>query len=66
MKIKIETERECCEREDLKPYLGSVTPGRWNRGEKMSFCVHCGQVWSHTRVVAAEGGFESDMERVDI
>lgn len=43
MKIKVTTERECCEREDLMPY-GGMQETKGAPG-KMRFCKHCGQLW---------------------
>ena len=44
MKITETIKRECCQKQDLRPYNGVELlpdePARY-----LFFCVHCGQVW---------------------
>lgn len=43
MKIKVTTERECCDYEDLVTFQGQ-TPVI-NKVLRPKFCKHCGQLW---------------------
>ena len=52
MKIKETVERECCQRADLKPFLGRMA--KFSEADKPMFCKHCGQI--HLLKRRFEGG----------
>lgn len=65
VKVKIETVRDCCHPDDLKRYQGHVLPGFGNpdaiKNTRLSFCLHCGQLWYWTR---RAGEMDAGWERV--
>lgn len=61
MKIKETIERECCQRDDRKPYRGAQ-----NQHGKYFFCVHCGQIWEPKVHPDPAGGSEIAYERLVI
>jgi len=64
MKIKETIERECCQQgKDLKPYQGLKFS---DTIVKISFCIHCGQLWFLTSQMDAAGGTESILKKVTI
>lgn len=52
MKIRVTTERDCCQPEDLKPV--ELTK-RWGNIPDMMFCVHCGRRHQHESFTDAAG-----------
>jgi len=59
MKITETVDRECCQRQDMKPYNGKI--GAEVKRFRPRFCVHCGQVW----IVDSEMGPAGSNEPVD-
>lgn len=53
MRIKVTTERECCEGPDLKPIDRSPRVGSHSR---FVFCVHCGRHLEYESFTDAAGG----------
>ncbi len=70
MKIKEEIERECCQHQDLKPYRGLVNEGKPGsiipKAHRPVFCIHCGQIWIHTREMGPAGSMDPSMEKIEI
>lgn len=56
MKITETIERECCQRQDLKPYRGVMHESLKRHCPK--FCVHCGQVWMEDSEMGPAGSNE--------
>jgi hypothetical protein len=53
MKVKVTTERECCEGPDLRPVEGTRTFGRH---PEFVFCIHCGRHLEYETFTDAAGG----------
>ncbi len=54
MKIKQTIERDCCQSEDLKPYLG-ICKNNNIKLLKPKFCIYCGQVWYNDKEMGPSG-----------
>lgn len=70
MQISETIERECCQRQDLKPYKGLVDETGEDyimiKTHKPVFCKYCGQVWTHTKEMGPAGSMDPSMEKVVI
>lgn len=69
MKITETIERECCAPKDLKPYKGKLFVESLSAGmtsKRLSFCVHCGQIWVEARQMGPAGDTEYHLEKVEI
>jgi hypothetical protein len=62
VKIKVTTERDCCQNEDLMPYAG-VSEIQGGPG-KVRFCKHCGQLWVLEWYTDAAGDRDTHYVRV--
>ena len=61
MKIKVTTDRECCDQsEDLQTYHGHT---RIPDALRPKFCKHCGQLWYLKRFTDAAGSTDSEYVR---
>lgn len=67
MKINQTIERDCCQREDLRPYLGLVNDD-FIKQRKPKFCIHCGQVWYNDKEMGPAGSYDhiSSKAHIDI
>jgi hypothetical protein len=61
VKITETIERECCQREDLKPYPGQPSSNqRYWGAQKYVFCKHCGR--AHEAVSSTDAAGSRDWE----
>lgn len=61
MKITETIERECCEGQDLKRYMGVLKNSTIN---PIFYCKHCGELWIPRRKMHLDDGPELRYERL--